>query len=422
MRSAVPGLPWPPRRAGAGAGAPRVQLMYFDAGGGHRASALALEAGIRRAGFDWQVERVNLFECVDVRDAFRRWTGMPPEALYNKRLALGWTAGLAQELKVLQAGIRATHPFLMKRLRQHWRGSRPDLVVSLVPNFNRAMFLSLAAECPQVPYATVMTDLADFPPRFWIERDLPIHLVCGTPQAMAQARALGCAPDMLHASSGMLLREDFYAPRLSRAQAASQRRALGLPLERPVGLVLFGGEGSRKMLTIARRLRDIPLILLCGRNEKLARQLRELPPAAGEAPRVVVGFAQDVPRYMQLADFFIGKPGPGSLSEAVHMGLPCIVAANAMTLPQERYNTRWVAEQGLGVTVPDFGQVRQAVGDVLARLPQFRARALEVDNRALFEVPQVLARLLEPPQPAAGGRRARAAQAGAAVFSATQRA
>lgn len=373
---------------------PRVQLVYFNAGGGHRAAALALADGIRQAGLDWQVELVNLFACVDDREVFRRWTGLPPEDIYNKRLALGWTAGMAQELKLLQAGIRVLNPFLMSRLRRHWLATRPDLVISLVPNFNRAMACSLQQACPDVPYATVMTDLADFPPRFWIERELPIHLLCGTPHAVRQAQAAGCAAHRIHPVSGMLLRQDFYAPRLSHAERARERRALGLPLDGPVGLVLFGGAGSRQMLTIARQLPHLPLILMCGHNERLAQRLRELEPARGGAARAVVGFTGDVARYMQLADVFIGKPGPGSLSEAVQMGLPCVVAQNARTLPQERYNTRWLVDQGLGLTVPHFGQVAQATAALLAQLPQYQARTRALRNRARFEVPQILARLL----------------------------
>ena len=30
----------------------------------------------------------------------------------------------------------------------------------------------------------------------------------------------------------------------------------------------------------------------------------------------VVGFTSEIPYYMVLSDFFIGKPGPGSISEA----------------------------------------------------------------------------------------------------------
>jgi len=41
----------------------------------------------------------------------------------------------------------------------------------------------------------------------------------------------------------------------------------------------------------------------------------------------VIGFAQNVEHYMALADFFIGKPGPGSISEALQFHLPVIVSA-----------------------------------------------------------------------------------------------
>ena len=77
--ASCPVLPQAPLSFGlespAGGSPVRVQLMYFNAGGGHRASSLALEAAIGRAGLGWQVERVNLLERVDVHDVFRRWTG-----------------------------------------------------------------------------------------------------------------------------------------------------------------------------------------------------------------------------------------------------------------------------------------------------------------------------------------------------------
>ncbi len=60
---------------------------------------------------------------------------------------------------------------------------------------------------------------------------------------------------------------------------------------------------------------------------------------------------------MQLADFFIGKPGPGSLSEALAMHLPVIVERNAWTLPQERYNADWVLENEVGLVLPEFSTI-----------------------------------------------------------------
>ena len=70
-----------------------VDLIYFNAGGGHRAAAQALEAVIREQRRPWQVRLVNLFEVLDPQDRFRRLAGFAPEAFYNQRLARGWTIG-----------------------------------------------------------------------------------------------------------------------------------------------------------------------------------------------------------------------------------------------------------------------------------------------------------------------------------------
>lgn len=372
---------------------PVVDLIYFNAGGGHRASALALEAALQRAGLGWNVRLVNLREMLDPKDGFRKLTGMDPEDIYNKRLARGWTVGLAQELKLLQGMIRWGHAPLVRQLQRAWLAREPDLVVSLIPNFNRPLYESLATSLPGVPYATVLTDLADYPPHFWMEPDLPIHLVCGSARAVVQARSAGVAQAHIHATSGMLIRGSFYeVPPVDRAAG---RVRLGLDANRPTGMVLFGGQGSRAMLGIAKKLPDTQLILACGHNAALAESLKSLP---ASAPRLVLGFTPDVARYMRLADFFIGKPGPGSVSEAVHMHLPVIVVRNRYTLPQERYNTQWVREQGVGIVCKSFAQVDEAVAAMLHQLPQLRAATQQVDNRAMFELPGILDGILREEQ------------------------
>jgi len=374
--------------------------VYFNAGGGHRAAAQALAQAIAQQERPWQVRMVNLTEVLDRQGLFRRLTGIEPEDLYNKRLASGFTLGLAQELKLLQAMIRVAHPTLVERLCTHWRATAPDLVVSLIPNFNRALGESLTLARPGVRFVTVLTDMADHPPHFWVEPGVQQELVCGTGHAVGQALRAGCNPARVHRVSGMLLRPDFHAAaatlRLPHWDRAAARRAAGLPAEGPVGLVLFGGAGSRVMRGIAQALPDLPLVLMCGRNAALARSLRAQPAPPGGAPRVVVEYTPEVARWMALADLFIGKPGPGSLSEAVLMGLPVVVTRNAWTMPQERWNTDWVREQGLGVVLRRYSEVAEGVGRVLRDLPALQARARAVRNDAVFEVPALLARWLPP--------------------------
>jgi 1,2-diacylglycerol 3-beta-galactosyltransferase len=100
---------------------------------------------------------------------------------------------------------------------------------------------------------------------------------------------------------------------------------------------------------------------------------------------------------MALADFFIGKPGPGSISEALQFHLPVIVECNSKTLPQERYNAEWVTEKGYGIVVPSFKRIAPAVQRLLqsATFDEFRRKASEYSNRALFEVPIILEQCAE---------------------------
>jgi UDP-N-acetylglucosamine:LPS N-acetylglucosamine transferase len=366
-----------------------IDFIYFNAGGGHRAAALALQAVIEQQGRPWRVRLINLSRVLDPQSSFRRVMGFDPEDFYNKRLQRGWTLGLAQELKLLQGAIRLGHPSMLRILQRHWAQTEPDLVVSLVPNFNRVLCESVASALPGVPFVTVMTDMADHPPHFWIEPDLPLTLVCGTARAMEQARAAGLASEQLVLCSGMVLRPAFYdLPLMNRAHC---RAALGLDPLRPTGVVMFGGQGSAQMLRIARELDGVQLLLMCGRNQTLADQCRKLRRSAKHA---VLGFTDDVPAVMRLADFFIGKPGPGALSEAVQLGLPVITLKNAWTMPQERYNAQWVQERGLGLVAPSLSRIAAVTGELLQRLPEFCAATARVDNRAVFEVPEVLARLL----------------------------
>jgi len=114
----------------------------------------------------------------------------------------------------------------------------------------------------------------------------------------------------------MILHPRFYEPEpLIRSENG---KTLGLDPHLPTGIVLFGGYGTSKMLKILRQIDASPLavqlILICGRNEKLTRTLRE---TKTRIPIHVEGFTTSIPYYMALSDFFIGKPGPGSISEAL---------------------------------------------------------------------------------------------------------
>jgi 1,2-diacylglycerol 3-beta-galactosyltransferase len=372
----------------------KIDLIYIDAGGGHRAAATALSDVIHQQQRPWDLRLLCIQDLLDSIDFVRKSTGIPFQDVYNIMLRHGWTLGTAQMVPVMHLLIRMSHRQQVAVLTRHWASHRPDMVVSLIPHYNRALREALDNAWPGTPFVTILTDIADYPPNFWIER-LNQYVICGSDQAVRQARAAGLPESHIVQTSGMILHPRFYAP--PPANRADERVRLGLRPDVPTGLVLFGGEGSTDMVKIARLLNktsnDVQLILLCGRNDAVRREIEAMP---HRIPRFVEGFTREIPRFMGLADFFIGKPGPGCISEALAMGLPVIVERNAWTLAHERYNADWIEEQGVGMVVKNFFRIARAVRELLApeTYRQYRARVSAIRNTAVYEIPDVLDKIL----------------------------
>jgi 1,2-diacylglycerol 3-beta-galactosyltransferase len=378
----------------------RIEFGFFDAGGGHRAAATALELAIQTQNRPWEVRLTNLQELLDKLDVLKKYSGIRIQDFYNSMLRTGWTLGSRHLMRILQLTIRAYHRPIVRLLEAHWKETQPDMVVSCVPHFNRALGESFRRAFPGRPFVTILTDIADYPPHFWIEPQ-PQYFICGSDRAVMQARSMGHPDDRIFQASGMILHPRFYESPIENA--AAERERLGLRADLTTGLVLFGGHGSQVMLDIAERLDqsslELQLILICGRNEKLAAALRK---RKTRLPRFVEGFTTRVNYYMQLSDFFMGKPGPGSVSEALAMRLPVIVERNAWTLPQERYNATWILEKEVGMVLRNFNKVDEAVAGLIepATLARYRANAASLNNRAVFEIPEILGKILEQSQDA----------------------
>jgi UDP-N-acetylglucosamine:LPS N-acetylglucosamine transferase len=372
----------------------KIDFIYIDSGGGHRAAATALAEVIRQQRRPWELRPLNIQDLLDSIDFIRKSTGIQFQELYNIMLRRNWTLGAAHLIPVMHMLIRLLHNREVRLLEQHWKRGRPDMVVSLIPHYNRALKQALERIWPGTPLVTILTDIADYPPHFWIERQ-DQYVICGSKRAADQALALGLPEDRLRQVSGMILNPKFYAP--LNLDRGAERIKLGLRPNLPTGLVLFGGQGSMDMVKIARALNnsslDMQLILLCGRHEMAERQLRSLP---GRMPAFVGTFTTEIPYYMALSDFFVGKAGPGSVSEALAMRLPVIVERNAWTLPQERYNADWIQERQLGIVVSNFSRIAEAVRELLEpeAYGRYRNNAAGIRNRAVFEIPELLDRIL----------------------------
>ena len=373
----------------------KIHVLFHDAGGGHRNAAVALKAVCEQQSRPWDVNFVQFQELTDHLDVLRRLTGIRIQEQYNILLRNGWTWGSEYLLRILQLTIHIFHKPMVRLLANHWRQNPADLLISVIPHFNREIAESWTSVYPGRPFVTIITDLADFPPRFWIEPVAEQIVVAGSERAVQQARVFGKTEKNLFQASGMILRPEFYAQQ--KESPLEIRKTLGLDPALPTAIVLFGGYGSHVIFDIAEQLDSavlpLQMILICGKNEKLAERLRA---RKWNIPLHVVGFTREVNRLMHAADFLIGKPGPGSIAEAMISGLPVLVECNSSTLPQERFNTEWVTEKKVGVVVRSFRNAAPAVRSLLepGKLAELKRNVEAQHNRAVFEIADFLAGLL----------------------------
>ncbi len=372
---------------------PHVLVFYVDAGGGHRSAMQALAAAAGEQGCPWHFDPVNFQSLVAPLDFTRRITGLSVEETYNflLRHRLTWT--MDPLLRLLHLLIRLRYGKLVRRLAGYLEGlaPRPVLVLSLMPNFNGVLRDACRQALPGVRFLVLLTDLADYPPHFWIEPGID-RVIVGSDAAVDQARAAGLPAEAVVRVSGMVLHPRFYAdrPQTSRAEV---RAELGFGRDDLVLLLLFGGKGSPEMLWIARGLLDASpewrVVAICGQNPPLVARMQTL--ASEHCGRLrVTGFTERVAEYLAAADLLITKPGPGSLAEAWQRRLPAVVIGNRATIPQERFNARFVRDRELGVAVTAASQIPGAVraylGDPARQERVRRNLAALPTNRAVYEV------------------------------------
>ncbi|MEM9908607.1 MAG: glycosyltransferase [Cyanobacteria bacterium P01_D01_bin.44] len=391
-----------------------INVVTGKGGGGHYATYHALRAVAQQRNLPWQFRVTDMDDIMESitqqGEAFNLYKllGSSVSDLYNQMLKRGWTWLWPLQMRLNKLLVKLNYKTGVEFFEGYWREQQPDLVISVVTMCNKVLWEALQRAKPGTPYITLPIDFADYPPGFWFEPDTDSFAVCGTAKAVEQARTIGVKASCMVPTSGMVIHPRFYrpvgcdSPEERLRQRTAERHRLGLAPHKLTGLVMFGGNGSQVMVEIAKRLEsyfeELQLIYLCGRNEPLMTALRQLP---NQQSRLIVGFTQDIPEYMRLADFFIGKPGPGSLSEALVMQLPVITACNAATLVHERYNAEWVRSQDVGIVLKRFSHIAQAVDQFLQPdiLHRYQTNVAAINNRAVFEVADFIQQVLAMPSP-----------------------
>lgn len=367
---------------------PRLLIVSASIGGGHVAAARALSEAACAEGLEPQhvdllsytapgfrrLYRQTYFDLVRTAPDFVDWLG--------KRLDRR-----PQEQRTRQERVMSRLTQLLSRsLIRLVRVRAPDIIVHthfLPPAIVRAGRFA-------IPEAVVVTDYAAH--NLWLQPGIGRYFVA-TQEVAAHLQGVGVGGERVRVS-GIPISPHFR----SLDTKAAARAALGLAAERDVLLLMASGlepTTFRSLLSWLQELRwPLTVFVICGRSQELVGVAeRELLGYSGLITFLVLGFVEDIPRYMAAADLLVGKPGGLTTSEALAAGLPFGVVSPYPL--QEEANANFLLERGVGFRLEPLTTLPYKLGHFFKdgrrrEEMQARARALAQPEAASHVIRSLL--------------------------------
>ena len=166
---------------------------------------------------------------------------------------------------------------------------------------------------------------------------------------------------------------------------AALRAQAGFDPEHPLFLISGGALGvspAAGVLEGLSRLRHpAQAVVICGKKpelqESLEKQAREIEASVPGLKFKIIGYTDEMHRWMQMSDLFIGKPGGLTTAESLASGLPMVIVA---PIPgQEERNSDHLLEKGIALKCNEFTTLAYKIDGLLdqpAQLHAMRERAL----------------------------------------------
>ena len=279
-----------------------------------------------------------------------------------------------------------------KILRQIERGNYAAVVTPHLFPAQTLTSLRREGRLRGIHTVAVATDYTCIP--FWEETECDYY-VLGHPDLVAEFAAKGIPEEKL-LPYGIPVKRAFS----QEGDRGEARRELGLPPEGPVVLIMSGSMGHGKLDALADRLLKeggdaLSLVVVCGNNRELLEKLQGR--FCDRENIRLLGFTQQVARYMEACDVLLTKPGGLTTTEAAVKGVPMVHTA---PIPGcETVNARFFSQREMSVTGKTLREQVQSARilweEPSARRAMLEAQRRNIGRRAAEDVCDLLERLTE---------------------------
>ena len=345
----------------------RLLVLSASIGAGHLKVADAVCGGLKDCHPEKDAVHVDFLKYCDPVVS-----KLLEESYYFLTSRLAWVYGFIYEKEK-----RRPEPLVKKeqvllalgKYKKFLEEYRPDMIVST--HFFPAAVVSYYYPKYPVPNAVILTDYASHP--MWVYPHVGRYFVA-CKEMVDELWTYGVDKEKIKVT-GIPVRPQFSLT-LSPAELRAEK---GLPADRPVILVMSGGNAIGPLMEIlevlARVPEDFTAVVITGKNEKTRKALAE----AKEKFHFTLhlpGYVDDMHKWMRLADFLISKAGGLTVSEALAVGLPILVVRP--TPGQEEANTDFLLKAGAGYYLKDLEELAPVVQGLLkdpAKLAELRENA-----------------------------------------------
>jgi len=367
----------------------KVLMLMSATGGGHRASAEALSTAMKQIRGD-AVE----IEILDIWATYANWPFTDIVNHYRIFTQYPWLWKISYDFaqfpitRLLSEIIE--HVTTYDSFRDAIMERDADVIVSVhplcqhLPNMIVREINQERRNSSKIPvvFVTVVTDLCSAHAS-WFSPETAVTF-CPTEELKQAAIQWGSGvTEEQFVVHGLPIRPPFWSPQT--VSKATVRTKLRLNPDLRSILLMAGGDGvgniKAQANAIAKKLSEAAfnsqIVVICGHNKAMEADLKsEKQKWPTNVQVVVLGFTTNVDEYMMASDILITKAGPGTICEAMILGVPLILSS---FLPgQEEGNVPFVVNNGLGL----YTEVPEDMGRMCLELLSDEARLAAMSKAA----------------------------------------
>lgn len=235
----------------------------------------------------------------------------------------------------------------------------PDILICTHPFSTEMVSVMKTKYKLSIPCISIITDY--YSHSSWLHPNIDAYVVsnCDMIEDMVYK---GIERDIIY-NFGIPVNPNF----IDRYERINTLKELDLSADKPTILVMGGSLGMGKITDIYQELnkihRDIQIIVITGRNNKLYSELTKLKEFSTKETRLI-GFTDKVNKYMQACDLLLTKPGGLTITEALICQSPLGLFS---PIPgQEEKNAQFLLKHNLAVNLSDIDNCGEIIEDLLS--------------------------------------------------------